>query len=146
MAMKRYGVIALTLLVAAVIGWKVIRELQGAQLVDDCIAELSSAVASKQRPRIRSVMSGDSLTDLLYKAKSVEMAYARPKNEKWARAGFVVQTSQDGAKPRMLGLLLDREKLPQCQFIRDYGDGAFGAHGRDEVQTASVTKTSSATQ
>ena len=123
-----------------------------ARQVDECVSRLQKAVQTKDgAEELSRIVKGSALVDIFRDMNSLEVAYARPKDESWARVGLVVKKDVDTAgnnpaKNEILGLLLDIRILPECQFVRDYDKGPFGAHGRDGQLTQGATTTSSITQ
>jgi len=123
-----------------------------ARQVDDCVSRLQVAVQEKSGASdLELIVKGSALIDILNEMSSAEIAYARPKDANWARVGLVMKQSGDVSpdekdKNVILGLLLDLQRLPECQFVRDYDKGPFGAHGRDGQLTKGSTNTSSVTQ
>jgi len=125
------------LVILSLILWGVSSELSRGRLIDACVDDLVSVVSQKQEVELANRVRGRSLVKRLMSAHRVESVYARPKNDLWARVGLVVHSAGSSTSAHVLGLLLSLERLPTCEFVRDYESGAFGAHGRDSsTQTA----------
>ena len=122
------------------IAWLLVSENARAKQVDECVEHLQVVLANPTAQQDATKLQiGPSLFEDLKGSPNAEVAYARPKDSKWARVGLVVDSipgqntvAPKGKKSRALfGLLLNLEQLPSCRFVRDFEEGAFGNHGRD---------------
>ncbi len=130
------GIGAVVLLLA----WLFVSENARAKQVDDCVSHLETVLANPAAPQDSTKLQiGPSLFEDLKGSPNAEVAYARPKDSKWARVGLVVDSipGQDTIAPKgkksraLFGLLLNLDQLPNCRFVRDFEEGPFGSHGRD---------------
>ena len=140
------SIVALGVLVAAFAMFSSVSS-RGRQ-VDDCVTYLQDAIQGKGTKSLGQLVKSSVLLEQLRELDEVDIAYARPKDSNWARVGMVIKSGEQAAeqKNQILGLLLDLNALPDCQFMRDYDKGPFGAHGRDGQLTKGSTTTSTSTQ
>ena len=138
--MRRFLIGGSAGLAMILLAWLFVSENARAKQVDQCVTHLETILANPSASQDSTRLQiGPSLFEDLKGSPNAEVAYARPKDSKWARVGLVVDSipGQETIAPKgkesraLFGLLLNLEQLPNCRFVRDFEEGPFGNHGRD---------------